>query len=314
GRALRLHRRCQGFKSLSAHYRFEIFPLILYTSSMSKSETGSQARIESIIGSSSLSPAAREGVRSITRSRLDRWNSLIGEHIGQNPRIHFTTDTFTYTSDTSRDHRLFLELASASGWNLQPQGNGIRVQTGIVEGISQNGLRSRSCVAAMPEGPNDILVRSHPRLLLEGFRRTIINFSKHAIPYKQTPVRRTHGTISDLVGAMVVVGEDVAVEEQGRIPRTRMTDGNFLKPRTHLTQEISSIPSAIIRFSVSQDVYSNGGLIWIDKDSMAGDVYAGLRSALLSQQFEAVTDYALKYLSLLSCFQPARTEPAVSML
>ncbi len=250
----------------------------------------------------SLTPAMREGVIGVTRSRLDRWAYLLEEHVGQSPRIHFTTDSFTFAPDTPKDREIFTTRAEDQGWELSERSEGIRVHTGIVEGIEREGLRESSCVAAMPEGRSDQLVRSHPRLLLEAFRRTVIRFSKHAVPYKQTPVRKSHGTIKDLEGALVVVEPSAPVVEKGAIRRQTISDGNFLKPRTHLTQE-RSLPRLIVRYSVSQEIHNDGPNIWIDRNSMLDDVYAGIRRALLDQPIESVGDHALKYLRLLSCFQ-----------
>lgn len=203
-----------------------------------------------------------------------------------NLRFHFTTDKFTFKPDYAEDRQVFIHGARQKGWYAEDlEEDGIRVFTWHLLNIRHNGLRSNSCVATLPEGIDAELVRSHPRFFLEAFRKMVIKYGKHALPYKHDLILGINGEISDITGGLVAVSENVPVKPKGNIERTTISGHNFLVATTHYLTQVAKPEDIIasIRFDLNHNVRSQDGKLVTDKQDLIRTIQSGLRYALFDQ-------------------------------
>lgn len=209
-----------------------------------------------------LSESRIAWLNKITRKELSRVKESLGGIMDKNLKFHFTTIGFDFKPANDEERDKFLLNSERSGWTLQPLANGtMHVTTGYERSIRENGLKKRTCVAALPDEMNQDIATQHPRLYLESLRKIIKYYGKHAVPYKHRAFMSASGTISNLEAGLVIADSVVPTIPKGQSPRSTVSTNNFLKPGTHYTTDVVNSDNilTLITFSLPADIVFEHG-------------------------------------------------------
>jgi len=235
--------------------------------------------LEELIASSDLCKDAQARIYSQARG-LTFLREAFGNLLQTNPKFHFTTAGFTFESDMPRERNRFQRQAERKGWRVQASGDrALIIDTGYVDNIRENGLRPMSCVVAMPETTESMVLLSYPRLFMESIKRTVDRFGKHAIPYKDRLLQTSNGTIRDLRVAVVLISGAVATLPKMSKERHALTNCNALKSITHFVDQGVRPEDIIdiIEIPVRQEMPCTKDGILFDNEELSGEILAGLR-------------------------------------
>lgn len=235
------------------------------------------------ISSGNLSDSSREWLQSTTHKNYPILAETFTGFIDSNPRFHFTPTSFTFTPDSEMSRIAFLERGLRHGWSIVEEDSHFDVITNHIERIREHGLLPKTCVAAMPEGPHADIMKSHPRLFIDGLERIVERFGKHATPHKHRVFDKSYGCITDMQGAAVIVGEHVPIQTKGKFSRDSVSNNNLLRPRTHFAS-FGSSPSdiiGVIPFQMTQSIDCDDGRKEIDTRLLKQEILAQFSSNLV---------------------------------
>ena len=136
-------------------------------------EVDQPRNLGNVISSSNICGETKSWIHSQARG-LYLLRETFGDLLTTNPKFHFTTVGFVFHPDNPEGGQKFQKQAEGKGWKVKVHENGdLTIKTGYIDDMRQNGLRPMSCVAAMPDNADSLVLLSYPRLFMESVRRTV---------------------------------------------------------------------------------------------------------------------------------------------